>query len=451
MIRIIVRSKRDADAIKAVIERFYEEWNISVHTLKGARNVNKALDVLEEFRKKPEFIIIILGREDKDSATILESMLPYNFIVHVIPYAKVRNARIDHLFHELETAKSKIRLTITWDCADNVFLLYKGGESLEDLKINPAFEAFFGLGEKVKHYLSKVIRGAIGLNPLLVREFSGLHKVYCGPKRTAALKMPDKGTTPEGKIISDEIYDVDLNKLIKANKQILNLYESIALEFLKRFEKWADTVIIPWSGGKDSTTVLLLALKVFSKKKVIPIYADTGLEFPWTKEYIEQTSRRLGLRVHITYVRLDEELKKGRELPTHDNRWCTGLKIHAVEKAISELSHGNTLIIVGDRDAESERRSKRPPIRSVTGHKLVVAPIKLWGATHTQLYPLLNNIPLNPLYNIGFYRIGCYICPALRSWEVYLMLEDKELKASLVSQPFYKEFIEFREKTQVLE
>jgi len=74
-----------------------------------------------------------------------------------------------------------------------------------------------------------------------------------------------------------------------------------------------------------------------------------------------------------------------------------------------------------------------------------VAPIKMWNVTHTQLYPLQNNIPLNPLYELGFYRLGCYICPALRSWEIMIM-KFTPLKNILGNLPFYKEFItSFRE------
>jgi len=444
MLRIIVRSKRDADAVKAVIRKFYQGWGLNVETLKGARSIDKAMEILEKYKHSSEFIIVILGREDREIASTLESQTPLNFIIHTIPFTKVRNMRIEQLFHELELAKSKIRLTVTWDSIRKVFILQRGGIPLEDLKFNPAFDVFFGLGEKTKAYLSTIIGGRIGLNPLLVREFGGLHKVYCGPRKTGILRIPDEGIEPWGEKFTNEVYDVELSKLIESNSHVLKLYESVSLKFLKRFRDWADTVIIPWSGGKDSTAALLLALKVFGSKKVTAIYANTGLEFPWTLEYVEKVTKLLNVKVYTVYVGLNEELRRGRSLPTHSNRWCTGLKINAIEKAVNELAQGNTLVVIGDRDAESERRGRRPLAKFIASDRLIVAPIKLWSAAHVQLYLTLNNIPLNPLYTIGFYRIGCYICPALRSWEVYLMMRDSELVNSLISQPFYRDFINLR-------
>lgn len=444
MLRIIVRSKRDADAIKAVIRKFYQGWNLSIGTLKGARSIDKAIDVLDRYRHSNEFIIVILGREDREIASKLELQTPLNFIVHTIPFAKVRNMRVEQLFYELELAKSRIRLTVTWDSVRKVFILQRGGTPLEDLQFNPAFDVFFGLGEKTRTYLSTVIGRRIGLNPLLVREFGGLHKVYCGPKKTGILKIPDEGIEPRGEGFSSEVYDIELGKLIEFNSHILKLYESISLEFLRKFRDWTDTVVVPWSGGKDSTAALLLALKVFGSKKVTAVYADTGLEFPWTLEYVEMVSKLLSIKVYTIHVGLDKELKRGRNLPTHNNRWCTGLKINAIEKAVNEVAQGNTLVVIGDRDAESERRGRRPLIKFITDNRLIVTPIKLWSAAHVQLYLTSNNIPLNPLYIIGFYRIGCYICPALRSWEVYLMTKDHDLVNSLISQPFYKDFIDLR-------
>lgn len=76
--------------------------------------------------------------------------------------------------------------------------------------------------------------------------------------------------------------------------------------------------------------------------------------------------------------------------------------------------------------------------------KLVLAPIKQWSTLHIQLYMIMNNIPLNPLYIKGFYRIGCYICPALRSWELYIMLNDPEIRNMLEDKRLYKLFLEKR-------
>jgi len=204
-------------------------------------------------------------------------------------------------------------------------------------------------------------------------------------------------------------------------------------------------VIVPWSGGKDSTAALLLALEVFPRRKIRVLFSDTGVEFPYTVEYVEEVSKTLGVEVHRVYADVDKGLiEEGMPMPTHDNRWCTGRKIGSVMAGIAKLSEGNTVIVTGDRDAESRRRSVRPPIRRVDDKTLIVTPIKMWSGAHVQLYILSKGLRMNPLYERGFYRIGCYICPALRSWELFIMTRDLSVALKLRRFPLYHKFIEHR-------
>ena len=113
-------------------------------------------------------------------------------------------------------------------------------------------------------------------------------------------------------------------------------------------------------------------------------------------------------------------------MPTTDNRWCTGLKIGAVENYIKELSrNGNVLVVIGDRDAEAIHRLQKPFIEKESENLIRVYPIRLWSTAMVQAYLRYSKLPLNRLYELGFYRIGCYICPALRSWELRVMLKNK--------------------------
>ncbi len=89
-------------------------------------------------------------------------------------------------------------------------------------------------------------------------------------------------------------------------------------------------------------------------------------------------------------------------MPTHDNRWCTSRKIASVMVTIAKLSEGNTLIITGDRNAESRRRSLRPSVRVLDKNTIMLTPIKLWSGAHVQLYILKKGLRFNPLYEKGF-------------------------------------------------
>ena len=447
MIDIIVRSKRDADAVKAMLRVFYDNWRINVHTLHGARRLDKALSELEDIVTSDKFYVLLLGREDKELARELDKHTPMNVSVHVVPRAKIRNTRIEHLSNEFNMARSKLRLAVTWSEKYESYVFgLRQGKALEEFEYNPAYDVFMGIGNGFYKALTRVFRKRICYNPVLVRKFGGLHDVYCGYKKIALLEIPDEGFRPTGKVI-EEFHGngINLDKIIEANKHVIELYERISMKFLQQFRDWADTVIVPWSGGKDSTATLILVLKVFPKDKVKVVFSDTGTEFPWTIEYIDVVSKKLGIKVNRVYAGVDKGLlSEGKPMPTHDNRWCTERKIAGVMNAIARLAEGNTIIVTGDRDAESKRRSARPPIRVIDENTLMLAPIKMWSAAHVQLYILYNNIELNPLYEKGFYRIGCYMCPALRSWELFVMNTDLSIALRLQKYLIYREFIKYR-------
>ncbi len=442
MIKIVVRSKKDRNAVEAALRIFYPDWDIEVLTLKGARSYESMLSELKSLVTDDSFYIVLLGREDEDKALHLEKDLPPNVTVHVVPRARVRNTRIEHLAHEIDVARAKIRLTVSWIDEDKCYVLDRRGTKLENLDYDPAYDMFLAIGKGFISRLSEVLGYDLSTTPLLVRRYGGEHLVYIGKHIVGRLYIPDEGVEPRGELLMKPSEHVDLSKTIELSKPIIKMFENIALKLLSRFRDF-DTIIIPISGGKDSTAVLNIALKVFDRSNIYAVYVDTGVEFPYTMQYIEYLEKRFGIEVIKEYAGIDRALAQGKPLPDHNNRWCTGLKLEATARAIAKLSRGRTLLILGDRDAESERRARRPFIRTENGIT-IVAPLKLWSTLHVQLYLLSEGIELNPLYEKGFYRIGCYICPALRSWELYVILHDEDLLSMLEQKPFFKQFLRRR-------
>ena len=216
-----------------------------------------------------------------------------------------------------------------------------------------------------------------------------------------------------------------LEEQARLNEAELRLLEESSLSFLSSLD--VDHVVAPWSGGKDSTAALLLAFKAFGRRRVHPLFLDTGVEFRETYEYVESLSRQLGFSYVKARAGVREALKAGRGLPTHGDRWCTAMKVEAAERYVAQLSRdGRVLVVVGDREAESEARLRRPALINHGGY-LEAAPIKPWGAIHVQLYLALQGVPANPMYELGFFRLGCYVCPALQSWELKIALARPEL------------------------
>jgi len=441
---IVVRSKRDRDALRAVIGTYYKGWDIRVETLKGVRSPDKARERLTGIIRGDSFTIVLLGREDRNMAKGLEPFLPPTCSVHVLPKARVRNARPLTIHRELEKGRAKIRLAASWDSANKAYVLsWRSGMRLEGYSYSPAYDDFFIIGTAFKDTMDKLLGKDVGHNTLVLRKMGGEHVIYSGEKICATLHIPDHGCRPRGYARDVDAINVNLDKLLHVNSGVLRAFETVSKHFLMRFRDKVDVVAVPWSGGKDSTLALLLALDVFGHKRVVAVYVDTGVDFPQNKEYVENLAKKLTVKLEEVKAPVREGLMlEGLPLPTHKNRWCTARKIDALKSKLRELTD-RVLVVVGDRDSESEARSRRPPVREEEG-RIVVAPLKQWSSAHVQLFLLSRGIPLNSLYELGFYRLGCYICPALRSWEVYIMAQRDEILRALSLDPLFKVFMKSR-------
>ncbi|MCD6488822.1 MAG: phosphoadenosine phosphosulfate reductase family protein [Desulfurococcales archaeon] len=438
MYNIIVRSKRDADAVRSMIKLFYSRWGIKVYTLHGARKADDILKELNNIVKPDGYYIVLLGREEEDQVQKVEEKLPPNTVVHIVPRARVRNTRMEHLFYEFERARARQRTRIKYVPDRHVYIYGSRalGIELEENEPQP-YTDFFLL--RINEYMKQSIKVEPGLY-LVKRGLGGEHVLYHGSHKAGIIRFYDDQLRMDTEIFLQP-KPVNLKDIVQANKDYIELEEKIVLSILSKYKDFYDKVIIPWSGGKDSTTAAYLARKVFGKK-VYAIYVDTGIDFDETRTFVEKTKTALGVNLIIKSIDLKKFIPT-KGLPSISNRWCTRLKIKALEDIYKELcSRNECLIIVGDRDVESEARSRRPFERMLANSVNLpqIAPLKQWSTLTLQIYMAYRNIPVNPLYSYGFYRLGCYICPALRSWEIELINKMPRLKY-IREKKLYREFL----------
>lgn len=339
------------------------------------------------------------------------------------------------LVRSIEYARALLRQWIVW--RGDTYVLAGEGEELIDYEVHPAYDIFIWRNKLETRILDE--KGIVyGSNPLLHKRFGGVHIVYSGNKPVARLEIPDEGFSFKAIQLSRETTSNDLAEFLEANRGAILSHIYIARKFLDSLGK-PDIVIVSFSGGKDSLVVLDLAVKHYGRDIVLPVYVDTGVDFPITRKYVEEVSRYYGVDIRVEYAPVKENVEK-HGLPTKTNRWCTLLKTSAFNRVVNEyLERGyKVLVLVGDRDAESEKRARKPPVRKRKRY-LEATPIKQWSTIHVQLYTWINKLPENPLYRMGFYRLGCYICPALTSLEKYVMIE--KLYDQLRDKPWFKEFI----------
>ncbi len=146
-----------------------------------------------------------------------------------------------------------------------------------------------------------------------------------------------------------------------------------AKEIIKAELERYGTIAVAWSGGKDSTTVLLLALEALreAQGKLVVIHNDTLVENPTVRfhcdMFIEElkayaSRESLNTEVYIGKPRENETfwyrvIVRGYPKPNFKFRWCQWLlKIQPTKRLLKSL--GITQIITGLRQQESEARKR---------------------------------------------------------------------------------------------
>lgn len=203
-----------------------------------------------------------------------------------------------------------------------------------------------------------------------------------------------------------EMPDPDREQVIRCNKPHLKNLERHAIRFIKSQKDLRPECNVAFSGGKDSTVVRELARKAGVTDCY---YIDTGMEFPETTEYVN--SLEIPLILHGPDFR--DGLKKNG-IPAKDHRWCCEyLKLEPVRQWREKI--GDCVTIQGNRWYESFARSALPGVAANPYYsgQVNLSPIRGWRAFEVFLYIWWRELPLNPLYEQGFERVGCWMCPAM--------------------------------------
>ncbi len=213
----------------------------------------------------------------------------------------------------------------------------------------------------------------------------------------------------------------------EANCAVLEFLEKSSLRVISdALRKYSgDLVMVTCSGGKDSTVVAYLSHIVGVKNFV---YCDTGLELPETHETIDRLSKHVPVEIVEADRKLFENLLDVLGPPARDFRWCTTVcKLLPLKRYIKSVARGRKVVsITGQRMFESPQRALagyETPVVGPNPADVIVSPLYDWTAFEVELYILSKGLPLNRLYELGFERVGCYICPTLRMAEIKIIQE----------------------------
>lgn len=176
------------------------------------------------------------------------------------------------------------------------------------------------------------------------------------------------------------------------------------------------------SGGKDSLVALHLALKI--NPEIPVIFNNTTVEFPETVEFVRKLAKEWSFDLNITKPKIGFfEAVKARGWATHDNRWCCAP--YKDEPAFRFLLEKEIAAeVTGTTRTESIYRRSLTPFRMPKKNLglMRINPIYDWNEWEVWAYIRKNCLQYNPLYDLGYRRIGCWCCP-LNGWTHYRRLK----------------------------
>lgn len=220
--------------------------------------------------------------------------------------------------------------------------------------------------------------------------------------------------------------------------------------------------LVSYSGGKDSTATLLLAIERVDKSRIFPVFADTGNEHDEVYKYLDYVEGFTGIKIarlkqdftgawsrRVEYVTngwpkkgvpqehidrvlsflkrgptgnpfLDLCVIKGR-FPSRMMQFCTqSLKKFPLTKYAVELigAFGSVESWQGVRRDESASRAKLAEREQTPEGFGIYRPILDWNWQDVFALHRKHGIKPNPLYSMGMGRVGCMPCINCRKDEL---------------------------------
>ncbi len=197
-------------------------------------------------------------------------------------------------------------------------------------------------------------------------------------------------------------------------------------------------IAVAVSGGKDSTATLLYATEIYGRDSVVAVFNDTGWESEITYRYLKYLEKAVGIkiqRLRTSDIDLPSLILRKKRFPSPNARFCTYVfKIRPLAEFVAKTPR-ITEVWLGIRRSESRQRARRyanVPSEGYLYHVWLANrgggvsravreeiekrevrlrfPLIDWSTQDVFRYIRRHGLEFNPLYDLGFRRVGCYPC-----------------------------------------
>lgn len=192
----------------------------------------------------------------------------------------------------------------------------------------------------------------------------------------------------------------------------MSLRENTLFGFVDRVEMSLDRIrlyepedgyYVAFSGGKDS--IVLLDLMKISGVKFDAHYNSTTVDPPEVINFIRQHYRN-EVKIHNPSQTMWQLIEKQCMPPLRNLRYCC--------RILKEAGGSGRFVATGVRREESVKRGRRKMVEACwrpKTRKFYLHPIIDWSSEDVWQYIRENSLRYCSLYDEGFKRIGCVLCP----------------------------------------
>jgi phosphoadenosine phosphosulfate reductase len=197
-------------------------------------------------------------------------------------------------------------------------------------------------------------------------------------------------------LVQEDIHSLvdELNLAQKVDRSLGLIHEA--------YEEFGDRLAVANSLGKDSCAVWHLAKRV--DPAIRGFIVTTRYKPPETVEFMERVVAEYPeLGVYQSDAEIPERLYE-----TDPDQCCETLKVEPTRRAIEEMNVA--CWVTGLRCTEGRTRTEFQEVEQRDRGLIKLNPILLWHEREVWQYLALQQVPVNPLYALGYRSLGCAPC-----------------------------------------